>query len=108
MIVFVLHLHLVVFEQLSNSIQLRVALLKNAGQKIQILRITDAEEFQKNVDIYTKTIDWRIFTVPTPVSCLLTPIELPHYGELKILAVVPWVEQAKQCGSSLGLQLEGG
>lgn len=48
LIVFVFHLLPVVFEQLSNSIQLRVALLKNAGQKIKILRIADTEEFLKN------------------------------------------------------------
>lgn len=42
------------------------------------------------------------------LSCLPTSIELPHHSELKILAVVPGVVQAKHRGSSPGLQLEGG
>lgn len=38
----------------------------------------------------------------------LTSVELPHHGELKVLAVVPRVVQAKYRGSGSGLQLEGG
>lgn len=37
-----------------------------------------------------------------------TSVELPHHGELKVLAAVPRVEQAKHRGSGPGLQLEGG
>lgn len=37
-----------------------------------------------------------------------TSVELPHHGELEVLAVVPGVVQAKHRGPGLGLQLEGG
>lgn len=42
------------------------------------------------------------------MSCSLTSVELPHHSKLKVLAVVPWVVQAKHSGTRLGLQLEGG
>ncbi len=42
------------------------------------------------------------------LSCSPTSVELPHHSELKVLAVVPRVVQAKHRGSGLGLQLEGG
>lgn len=46
--------------------------------------------------------------VQKPLSSSPTSVELPHHSELKVLAVVPGVVQAKHRGSSLGLQLEGG
>lgn len=45
---------------------------------------------------------------PEDLPCLPTSIELPHHGELEVLAVVPGVVQAKHRGPGLGLQLEGG
>ena len=47
-------------------------------------------------------------TVSKPLSCSPTSVELPHHSDLKVLAVVPWVVQAKHSGYGLGLQLEGG
>lgn len=45
---------------------------------------------------------------PGDLPCLPTSIELPHHGELEVLAVVPGVVQAKHRGPGFGLQLEGG